>query len=83
MEIIRNTKALQQWDKREAIDKVKAYKVLVKEYFPVEKVYLFGSYAKDSFREDSDSDVSDFLEEVSKYGKRSCELSFRTFGDIP
>ncbi|KAA6336661.1 hypothetical protein EZS27_015196 [termite gut metagenome] len=95
-------------DKREVIDKVKAYKVLVKEYFPVEKVYLFGSYAKGSFREDSDidvavvvnhiegdyfsihpllwklrrqiddriepvlierdSDASDFLEEVSKYG---------------
>ncbi|KAA6337959.1 hypothetical protein EZS27_013991 [termite gut metagenome] len=95
-------------DKREAIDKVKTYKALVKEYFPVEKVYLFGSYAKDSFREDSDidvavvvnhiegdffsihpllwklrrqiddriepvlierdSDVSDFLGEISKYG---------------
>ncbi|KAA6342067.1 hypothetical protein EZS27_010168 [termite gut metagenome] len=43
----------------QTIEKVfKAYKALVKEYFPVEKVYLFGSYAKDSFREDSDIDVA-------------------------
>ncbi|KAA6316109.1 hypothetical protein EZS27_033536 [termite gut metagenome] len=51
-------------DKREAvneaIDKVRAYKSLVKKYFPVpvEKVYLFGSYAKGSFRKDSDIDVA-------------------------
>ncbi len=45
-------------DKREAINKVKAYRLLLKDYFELEKVYLFGSYAKGTFREDSDIDVA-------------------------
>jgi uncharacterized protein len=45
-------------DKREAIAKVKAYKLLLKDYFQLENVYLFGSYAKNTNREDSDIDVA-------------------------
>lgn len=45
-------------DKREAISKVKAYKQLLNDYFELEKVYLFGSYAKDTFGKDSDIDVA-------------------------
>jgi len=45
-------------DKREAIIKVREYSLLLKNYFPLEKVYLFGSYAKDSYRPDSDIDVA-------------------------
>jgi len=45
-------------DKREAINKVKAYKLLLNDYFQLEKVYLFGSYAKNTNREDSDIDVA-------------------------
>ena len=45
-------------DKIEAINKVKQYKLLVKDYFNLDKVYLFGSYAKDTNREDSDIDVA-------------------------
>lgn len=45
-------------DKREAIDKVKEYRELLKNYFPHEKVYLFGSYAKNTNRADSDIDVA-------------------------
>jgi predicted nucleotidyltransferase len=45
-------------DKREAIIKVREYSILLKNYFPLEKVYLFGSYAKDSYRPDSDIDVA-------------------------
>jgi uncharacterized protein len=45
-------------DKREAIKKVKAYRLLLNEYFKLEKVYLFGSYAKGNYREDSDIDVA-------------------------
>jgi len=45
-------------DKREAINKVKAYRLLLNDYFQVENVYLFGSYAKNSNREDSDIDVA-------------------------
>ncbi|VAW29639.1 hypothetical protein MNBD_BACTEROID07-1856 [hydrothermal vent metagenome] len=45
-------------DKREALSKVKAYKHLLNDYFELEKVYLFGSYAKDTFEKDSDIDVA-------------------------
>jgi predicted nucleotidyltransferase len=42
------------------IDKVKQYKKLVAEYFPVqvEQFWLFGSYAKNCARKDSDIDVA-------------------------
>ncbi|MDZ7605422.1 MAG: nucleotidyltransferase domain-containing protein [Cyclobacteriaceae bacterium] len=45
-------------DKGEAISKVKAYRLLLNDYFQIDKVYLFGSYAKNSQREDSDIDVA-------------------------
>jgi predicted nucleotidyltransferase len=45
-------------DKTEAIAKVSAYKKLLKKYLPLEKVYLFGSYAKNTYQEDSDIDVA-------------------------
>lgn len=45
-------------DQREAIIKVKSYKLLLQDYFQLEKVYLFGSYAKNTNREDSDIDVA-------------------------
>jgi len=45
-------------DKGEAIKKVQAYRLLLKDYFQLENVYLFGSYAKNTNREDSDIDVA-------------------------
>ncbi len=45
-------------DKSEAITKVKAYRLLLKDYFQLENVYLFGSYANNTNREDSDIDVA-------------------------
>jgi len=45
-------------DKIEAINKVKQYRLLLKDYFELEKVYLFGSYANNTYREDSDIDVA-------------------------
>ncbi|MFC2087061.1 nucleotidyltransferase domain-containing protein [Bacteroidota bacterium] len=45
-------------DKKEAIEKVRQYKSLLKEHFQPEKVYLFGSYAKENYHEDSDIDVA-------------------------
>ncbi len=45
-------------DKYEAITKVKEYSLLLRQYFPIEKVYLFGSYAKNSNHADSDIDVA-------------------------
>lgn len=45
-------------DKAEAINKVKEYKHLLNSHFPLEKVYLFGSYAKNTNQSDSDIDVA-------------------------
>ena len=45
-------------DKAEVINKIRQYRFLLKEYFDVDKVYLFGSYAKDTNRVDSDIDVA-------------------------
>jgi uncharacterized protein len=45
-------------DKREVINKVREYSILLKKYIPIEKVYLFGSYANNTNRTDSDIDVA-------------------------
>lgn len=45
-------------DKEEAINKVKEYSILLKKHMPLEKVYLFGSYANNTNRTDSDIDVA-------------------------
>ena len=45
-------------DKSEAINKVKAYKVLLQKFFSIDKVYLFGSYARDTNTVHSDIDVA-------------------------
>jgi predicted nucleotidyltransferase len=52
-------------DKREAINKVKQYKVLLGKHFDLDSVYLFGSYAKDTNREDSDIDVAVVVSNIS------------------
>ncbi len=52
-------------DKREAISKVKQYKILLGKHFNLESVYLFGSYAKDTNREDSDIDVAVVVSNIS------------------
>ena len=50
------------------IDKVRQYKQLVAEYFPVpvEQCWLFGSYAKNSARKDSDIDVALVVNRLDK-----------------
>ena len=45
-------------DKSEAIEKIRQYRLLIKEHFDLDKVYLFGSYANETNREDSDLDVA-------------------------
>ena len=48
----------------EAIKKAKAYARVLEKHFDLEKVYLFGSYAKDEPREDSDIDVAVVVKHV-------------------
>ncbi len=52
-------------DKKEAINKVKQYKLLLGKHFDLDSVYLYGSYAKDTNQEDSDIDVAVVVRNVS------------------
>ncbi len=45
-------------DNREIIDKLILFKLLVSKHFDVDKIILFGSYAKGTQRDDSDIDVA-------------------------
>ncbi|SEH05218.1 nucleotidyltransferase domain-containing protein [Candidatus Venteria ishoeyi] len=51
-------------DKNEAIKKVRAYSKLLSSHFKLEKVYLFGSYAKNTYHKDSDIDVAIVVDEI-------------------
>ena len=51
-------------DKREAVNKVKAFRQLLSNYFQFENTYLFGSYAKGTNREDSDIDVAIIVDHI-------------------
>lgn len=51
---------------------LKSYIIDVKNIFPVEKTYLYGSYAKGNAHEDSYIDVCFFL--PSFYSKRSVDI---------
>lgn len=45
-------------DKNEVVNIVRAYKKLLSKYMSFEKMYLFGSYAKETAGEHSDIDVA-------------------------
>ncbi|MBW6502514.1 MAG: nucleotidyltransferase domain-containing protein [Bacteroidales bacterium] len=45
-------------DRNEAINKVKQYRLLLKDHFNIEVIYLFGSYARDNYNDNSDIDVA-------------------------
>lgn len=45
-------------DKKEAINKLTVYKQLIIQYFDLDKLILFGSYARGTERNDSDIDVA-------------------------
>jgi len=51
-------------DKAAAVESVKRYADRVRRDFNVKKVILFGSYAKDTAREDSDIDVAVVFERI-------------------
>lgn len=49
----------------EVIKKVKSYKALLKDYFDIDSVYLYGSYTQGSAHEDSDIDVAIIVNHLS------------------
>jgi len=53
-------------DKREVVAKLSKYKTLVSRHFDVDKVVLFGSYAKGTQKEDSDIDVAIIVNSIEQ-----------------
>jgi predicted nucleotidyltransferase len=51
-------------DESEVINKVSAYKMLLKDHFTIEKMYLFGSYANGTAHDDSDIDVAIVVDHI-------------------
>lgn len=51
-------------DKGDVINKVKEYSILIKKHMALENVYLFGSYAKNTNRMDSDIDVAIVVKKI-------------------
>lgn len=51
-------------DRATAIEHVRQYADLVRQHFDVRRIVLFGSYASDTAREDSDIDVAVVLDEL-------------------
>ncbi len=45
-------------DQKQAIDIAKKYKDLLSEDLPLKEVYLYGSYSKGDYTEDSDIDIA-------------------------
>ena len=45
-------------DKRQAIEIARKYKAMVAEHLPLKALYLYGSYSKGNYTEESDIDIA-------------------------
>ncbi len=45
-------------DKKQAISLAQDYKKVVSEHFPIKALYLYGSFSKDTYTDDSDIDIA-------------------------
>lgn len=52
-------------DKEQAIELAKKYKAMVAERLPLKALYLYGSYSKGNYREDSDIDIAVVVDSLS------------------
>lgn len=52
-------------DKEQAIALAKRYKEIVAEKLPLKALYLYGSYSKGNYREDSDIDIAVVVESLN------------------
>ena len=52
-------------DKEQAIALAKRYKEMVAEKLPLKALYLYGSYSKGDYREDSDIDIAVVVESLN------------------
>ncbi len=51
-------------DKGEAIEIARKYKSLVAEHLPIKALYLYGSYSKGGYTDESDIDIAVVLEQL-------------------
>jgi len=61
-------------DKTDTIILVKKYAEIVKKYFDFKKIILFGSYAKDNPKTDSDIDIAIIFSDYENSMERQVEL---------
>ena len=52
-------------DKETAIELARHYKQIIAEHLPLKALYLYGSYSKGAFTEDSDIDIAVIVERMS------------------
>ena len=53
-------------DKGEVVEILSRYKILVSKHFDIDKIVLFGSYAKGNQKDDSDIDVAIIVNSVGQ-----------------
>lgn len=53
-------------DKEQAIILARKYKEMVAEILPLKALYLYGSYSKGNYREDSDIDIAVIVEHLNE-----------------
>ncbi len=59
-------------DQKQAITLARRYKALVAEHFPLQAFYLYGSYSKGDFTDESDIDVAAVVESLSDNYLQDC-----------
>ena len=64
-------------DKKEALNKVKMFALLVSEEFPLKAVILYGSFANGTQRKDSDLDVAIVVKSIDKEFNEYAPLLWR------
>ena len=53
-------------DKEQAILIAKRYKQLILDFLPIKALYLYGSYSKGTFRDDSDIDIAVIVDQLNE-----------------
>ncbi len=69
-------------DKKQAVELVRDYAEVVRQNFPVKEIILYGSYARETARKDSDIDVAVILDSVEDDYLMSGARLFRLSRDI-
>lgn len=52
-------------DKEQAIELARRYKRLIRDFLPVKALYLYGSYSKENFNENSDIDIAVIVDNLN------------------